>query len=311
MPFDDYWGGRPPLAKITYKAVPEVSARIAGLVTGEFDIVTSIPPQQAELIDREAGFHSQATELENLQIIMFPSDKREDPATAMTTNKLIRQAIMHATDRQILVDRLWNGLNSVPTTYSFPEYGVYHTPKTPRAYDPEKARALLKEAGYNGEPIRIGMVGGYYVNMDLAVQVMHQMWEKVGLNVELNIKENWSQMNPRTQWDALPISTNFNFPDPSAPMWAYWGAENGPHRKNRMWAPPARFLELGRVLESSDSVDARKAAFSEMLDIWEDEVPAMPLYRPVEIYGVRDDVKWQNYGMYWMDFRDYNIEFAE
>ena len=47
-----------------------------------------------------------------------------------------------------------------------------------------------------------------------------------------------------------------------------------------------------------------------MLEIWEDEVPAMLLYRPVEIYGVRDDIQWQNYGMYWMDFRDYNISFG-
>ena len=54
---------------------------------------------------------------------------------------------------------------------------------------------------------------------------------------------------------------------------------------------------------------ARKAAFGEMLEIWEDEVPGMLLYRPVEIYGVRDDIQWQNYGMYWMDFRDYNISF--
>lgn len=311
LAFDDYWGGRPPLSKIVYKAVPEVSARIAGLVTGEFDIITSIPPQQAELIDREEGFHTQAAELENVQIIMFPNDLRAGDAKSMTTNKLIRQAIVHATDRQLLVDRLWNGLNSVPTSYSFPEYRVYHITKTPRPYDLAKAKALLSEAGYKGEPIRIAMVGGYYVNMDLAVQVMQQMWEKAGLNVELKIKENWSQMNPRTQWDAFPISTNFNFPDPSAPMWAYWGAENGPHRKARMWAPPARFDELGKVLETSDVVEDRKAAFSEMLDIWEEEVPAMLLYRPVEIYGVRNDIKWQNYGMYWMDFRDYNINFTE
>ncbi len=42
--FDDYWGDTPPLNSITFLEVPEVSSRIAGLVTGEFDIATSIPP---------------------------------------------------------------------------------------------------------------------------------------------------------------------------------------------------------------------------------------------------------------------------
>lgn len=309
--FDDYWGGRPPLSTITYKAVPEVSARIVGLVAGEFDIVTSIPPQQAELIDREDGFHTQASLLENVQMIMFPNDKREDDAAAQTTNRLIRQAIVHATDRALLTERLWNGLNSVPEGFSFPEYGQYHVPQTPRPFDVAKAKELLKQAGYDGAPIRVAMVGGYYVNMDQSVQVMQQMWTEAGLNVELSIQENWAQMNPRTQWDGFPISANFNFPDPAAPMWAYWGAEQGPHRRGQMWNPPARFLELGKALESSLIPAERKAAFAEMLEIWEEEVPAMLLYRPVEIYGVRDDLKWQNYGMYWMDFRDYNVSFAD
>lgn len=308
--FDAYWGGRPPLSTITYKAVPEISARIAGLITGEFDIVTSIPPQQAELVDRENGFHTQASLLENVQLIMFPTDKREDMATAQTTNKLIRQAIVHATDRALIAKRLWNGLTYVPEGFSFPEYGQYHVPQTPRPFDVNKAKDLLKQAGYDGSPIKLAMVGGYYVNMDQAVQVMQQMWTEAGLNVELSIQENWAQMNPRTQWDAFPISANFNFPDPAAPMWAYWGAEQGPHRRQQMWSPPQRFLDLGKILESSLVPAARKAAFAEMVEIWEEEVPAMLLYRPVEIYGVRDDLKWQNYGMYWMDFRDYNVSFA-
>ncbi len=312
LPFDDYWGGKPPLSKITYKAVPETSARIAGLITGEYDIITSIPPAQAELVDREDGFHTQASVLENVQLIMFPNADQDEPTGEVTNNKLIRQALVHATDRQILVDKLWNGLNSVPEGFSFPEYGKYHAPQVPRAYDPEKAKELLAEAGYDGAPLKLAMVGGYYVNMDRAVQVMEQQWSAVGLNVELTIRENWSQMNPRGDWDAFPISANFNFPDPAAPMWAYWGAEGGPHRTARpMWDVPERFLELGQTLERSSDPEARKAAFGEMLEIWEDEVPAMLLYRPVEIYGVRDDIQWQNYGMYWMDFRDYNISFTE
>ena len=63
LPFDDYWGGKPPLSKITTSRRARDSARIAGLITGEYDIITSIPPAQAELVDREDGFHTQASVL--------------------------------------------------------------------------------------------------------------------------------------------------------------------------------------------------------------------------------------------------------
>ncbi|MCF6305953.1 MAG: ABC transporter substrate-binding protein [Rhodobacteraceae bacterium] len=44
--FDGYWGETPPLNSITFLEVPENSARIAGLLTGEYDIITSLPPDQ-------------------------------------------------------------------------------------------------------------------------------------------------------------------------------------------------------------------------------------------------------------------------
>ncbi len=47
---DDYFGGKPTAASITYRVVPEVSARIAGLVSGEYDIAVNIPPDQVATI---------------------------------------------------------------------------------------------------------------------------------------------------------------------------------------------------------------------------------------------------------------------
>jgi len=53
--FDDYWGETAPAKTITFKVVPEVAARIAGLKTGEYHIITEIPPDQLAEIDKNKG----------------------------------------------------------------------------------------------------------------------------------------------------------------------------------------------------------------------------------------------------------------
>lgn len=308
-PFADYWDGLAPLDKITYRAVPETATRIAGLITGEFDIVTSIPPAQMELIEAEEHLAVQASVAENIHLLLLQSiaDLREDPASAVLADKRMRQALVHALDRQLIIDTLWKGLTVVPTGFSFPEYGDLHVPKTPRAYDPERAMALIAEAGYDGRPLTIALVGGYYVNMDRAVEIMAEMWKAVGLNVQIEVRENGEQLDPRNQWDASAMSSNFNVPDPNSPMWDYWGAPTGTHYRKEMWKPTERFSELGEILTTSQDRNARREAFSELLDIWEDEVPALLLYRPVEVYGLRKGIEWQSFGNYGMDFRADNI----
>ena len=76
-------------------------------------------------------------------------------APAPPSNKKIRQAIMHAVDRNFAKDVIWNGLGKVATGPSASTIKFYtdDVPKYP--FDPAKAKALLKEAGYNGEKVRL------------------------------------------------------------------------------------------------------------------------------------------------------------
>ena len=301
--FDEYWGGKPPLEHINYRVVPETSARIAGLLTGEFDITTSVPPNQVAVIQRDRATEVRSTQVENVHLLMFRSATPGRPVH----DKRVRQAMGHAIDRQLLVDRLWNGLTTVPTTVSWPYLGDYYdAARKPRAYDPQRAKQLLDEAGYKGEQIILRNIANYYLNMDRAIQVMLEMWKKVGLNVKLEFVENMAQMGWGTA-DVVAISNNFEMPDPLAPLWTSWGAPDGFFRARGHWAPPQAFLDLGQTLQTSFDKAERRTAYQKMLDIWEDETPAILLYRPVESYGVRKNIAWRPYTMYWMDFRGFNV----
>ncbi len=60
------------------------------------------------------------------------------------------------------------------------------------------------------------------------------------------------------------------------------------------------------VIKVSPDGPERSAAFQRALDIWDDEAPGTPLYRPYELYGVRRSVAWRPVAFEWMDLRPHN-----
>lgn len=299
---DDYWGGKPPLFSITFLEVPEVSSRIAGLVTGAYDIVTSLPPDQTRPIDNDAGTEIRAVAVENVHMITFRQYKEDRPQA----DKRIRKAMALSLDRALLADKLWAG-TTVAGTYDFAGYGDYSLPdRGALPFDPEGAKKLLAEAGYDGEEITIRIVSGYYTNMTRAMEVGIEMWKQVGLNVKLDIIENWGQMGQ--EGDAYNASDNMWMTDPGGGMWFSWGREGGHRLKDWGGTPPAEFAALGTAIEQGSDFDTRQQAYSDLLDLWDDLVPAILLYRPVEAYGVRKDLDWQPYTFFYMDFRSANVK---
>ncbi len=300
--FDDYWGDKPPLHSITFLEVPEISSRIAGLITGEFDIVTSLPPDQTRPIDNDSGTEIRAVAVENVQMITFRQYKTDRPQA----DKRIRKAMALSLNRALLADKLWAGMTEAGT-YDFAGYGDYALPdRGPLPFNPEGAKALLADAGYDGEEIVIRVVGGYYTNMTRAVEAGLEMWKEVGLNVKLDIIENWGQMGQ--EGDAYAASDNMWMTDPGGGMWFSWGREGGHRLKDWGGTPPDSFLKLGTDIEQGSDFATRKQAYSDLLDLWDDLVPAILLYRPVEAYGVRKSLEWQPYTFFYMDFRANNVK---
>lgn len=299
--FDDYWGDRPPLKGIIFNEVPEVSSRIAGLLTGEYDIVTSLPPDQTGPIDNDDATEIRGGPVENVHILTFRQWKKDSPIS----DKRVRKAMALSLNRALLADKLWAGL-SIPGNYDFSGFGDYYTNRDPLPYDPEGAQKLMKEAGYANEPITIRYVTGYYTNGTRALEAGLEMWKNVGLNVKLDPIENWGMMGQ--DGDLYAVSTNMEMADPAGGMWASWGRRGGHRMKDWGGAPPAEFAALGVNLETSSDFEVRKKAFTDLLDMFDDLVPAILLYRSVEAYGVRKNLTWQPYAHYFMDFRAYNIK---
>ena len=85
--FDDYWMGRPNARGVVFKEVPELAARIAGLVSGEFDIITNVPPDQLKVLGGYPDIEPRSVVLANSHLLTF--DARGD----LTSDKRIRKAL--------------------------------------------------------------------------------------------------------------------------------------------------------------------------------------------------------------------------
>jgi peptide/nickel transport system substrate-binding protein len=306
---DEYFGGMPSAKTVTFVEVPEVSARIAGLVSGEYDISVNIPPDQIPTIESYDDLKVEQIVLDNTHMLVFFT-------TGPLENKLVRQALATSIDRDLLRQALWADKNYTPNGHQLPAYTMWIEDYPGFEYNPEKARELLAEAGYDGEEIVYKFPLNYYLLSTEAAQAMQQMWKAVGLNVKLEPVENWGQVtDPEGTVHIRPWSNTHRMPDPLGSFVPQWGAASGIQNNrqdaDRAWDAPAEFNDLQNVIVTSTDWDERQQAYRGALDIWMDEAPGTMLYNPLETYAMRKDITWKPYGLYYMDLRPYNLQIAE
>lgn len=300
---DAYFAGKPNVKEIRYQVVPEVSGRVNGLLSGEYDFVTDIPPDQIKTIEANPKFEVVGGPVLNHRIIVF------DKNHPQLANPKIRLALAHAIDRDAIVKSLWGNRTSVPSGLQWEYYGpMFQKNWTVPKYDPALATRLVKESGYKGEPIPLRVLNNYYTNQVQTAQVLTEMWRAVGLNVDMQIKENWGQIL-ETANSARGIrdwSNSAPFNDPVSSIVSQHGP-NGQQQQAGEWRND-EFNTLSSLLETSTSMDNRSRAFQRMLEIAEREDPAYTvLHRNVVFYGKRKDIQWKWSPTFTMDFRADNL----
>lgn len=295
---DDYWGGRPPLKQIRFVEVPEVASRINGLLSGEYQFASDIPPDQIASIEANDKFDVKGGVILNHRLTVF------DKHHPQLENPLVRRAFTHAIDRQAIVDSLWAGRTVIPAGLQWPFYGdMFIQGWTVPEYNPDLARQLLKEANYKGDPIPYRLVNNYYINQTATAQILAEMWRQVGLNVDLQMKENWQQIFENNGTRAVrDWSNTAAFSDPVSSIVNQHGP-NGEQQQVGEWTN-AEMNQLCGLMERSTDHAKRRAAFQRMLEICEREDPAYTVLHQNAVFTAkRKDIKWKPASSFAMDFR--------
>ncbi|MFC7544253.1 ABC transporter substrate-binding protein [Siccirubricoccus deserti] len=173
-------------------------------------------------------------------------------------------------------------------------------------YDLAEARRLLREAGYKGDPIPYRLLNNYYTNQTATAQILVEMWRAAGLNVQIEMKENWSQILERTPTRAVRDWSNSGlYSDPVSSLVNQHGP-NGQQQQVGEYAN-AEFNALSVQLETSTDRAKRRAMFRRMLEIAEREDPAYTvLHRNATFTAKRREIRWKAAPAFAMDFRANN-----
>lgn len=300
---DDYWMGRPAASTVTIDVVPEAATRVAGVISGEYDIVTNLLPGQVSQFD---GY-------DDVEVISVPMDLIHaifyDTTGPVVSDVRVRKALNYAIDYDMLGRAIWGDSFARPNGFQLPSFGdLYEPDRAFFFFDPEQARALLAEADYGGEEIVLRIIAGYYVGSDDAVQILQAMWGELGINVRLEFVEN-AQQYYEPGADIRMVSASFRFPDPlGGGAIAAFGPDAMPQQRG-YWTPTNGFNETSEQLILAQDPAERRRLFQHLLDLFEEDAPATILYMANEIYAKRRSVTFTHYPLYYFDLRPNNLSF--
>lgn len=201
--FDNYWGEKPSIKNATFRFIEEPITRLSALKTKEIDFAVNMYPEYAAELPKVFS----AVGMETYWI-------RFNQISGAMKDKKIRLAANYAIDLQGLADSLFLGY-AAPAQGQMGREGYFGYAESVKAYgyDPEKARTLLKEAGYNGEVVQIISERGRWLkDGELSELVATQMTE-AGFNVELKFiswNEYLETMFDKNKMPHMQYSSNSN-----------------------------------------------------------------------------------------------------
>lgn len=294
---DRYFLGRPAVKSVTFREVPELAARIAGIATGEYDIIVDVTPDQIPVLARYKDVAVQTITLENSHVVVFNSN------APSLSDKRLRQALSLAIDRKKLRDSLWQGRNYTPNGHQLPSFGdMYDKDRKGYVFDPKRARELVKASGYDGRPISLRVIPNYYLNGTEVSQVLLEMWKAVGINVKLDLVDNFTQVRGKGV-EMYLWSNTYRIPDPAGSIVILYGPSSQMQRGHNLWKGTPEFNEAADAVVGATAQAARLNAFRTMLDIFEDEMPITMLYNPSYTYASKRKFDWKALPILYMDFR--------
>ena len=185
--FEDYYGEKPYLEKVTFKICASNDAAFMELLAGSIDIFPYLTDEQASQLPEDYNLEAGASNL--VQAMFLNND------FAPFTDVRVRQALCYAVDKKELLEIVSGGRGHIIGSNMFPNFGVYYEESLENyyTYQPEKAKELLAEAGYNeSNPLKFVLkVPSNYDFHVATAQVLAEQYKKIGVQAEIQLIE-WS-----------------------------------------------------------------------------------------------------------------------
>ncbi|RLB27268.1 MAG: ABC transporter substrate-binding protein [Deltaproteobacteria bacterium] len=285
---ENYWGDNPAtIKKLIFKVIPETGSRMAALETGEVDIATNVPPFMIPKLKKNPKINIVSGPSGRVIFIGFNLLDANKAGPLM--KKKVRQAINYAVDKQSLIKHILMGSGKELATPLIPQAFGYDPTIKPYPYDPDKAKKLLKEAGYpNGFVTEFATGSGRYLMDKQIAEAIAGMLAKVGIKAKVKVYEwgKYSQVRKAHKVEPLYLlgwgNTMYDADGTLVPL--FFSRSTYSNYKNP---------ELDKMLLKARyqmNPEKRRQEYKKILRLIKDEAPWIFLYEQVDNYGVRDTV---------------------
>lgn len=290
----DYFKGEPELDQLIYRVIPEHSARLSALQTGEVHVVDQLPPEMAKIVDQESNLTLDTKPGLNISYVRWNTMSDYPGYQDPLGDKRVREALVRAIDRQAMLDRFFGDYGQIATnpipslvwardeSLQFPEY------------DPERARELLEEAGYpdgfETELLGWTLVRAYWPEPVKMTEAIQSYLKEIGVDAEIRVVEYgiWAEETANGEAPLHIGGWTGDFGDPDNFLATIWDDEMTGRKYG--WKNE-EFREL--LIEAQQVTDqaGRTELYKEAQQIFFDELPGLPLFHGMYLTGYSDAVQ--------------------
>ena len=304
VPFEGWWDE--PGHNVTegvFTPIGNAATGLAALLSGEIDFIQPIPLQDVEQVESREGF--KVLEGEETRVIMFGFGHEHEKLLYSSdvtdknpfTDPRVRLAAAHAIDlasidRVIFRGKIEGASQLVPAGIS----GFSEANTSRPDYDPEKAKALLAEAGYpDGFSFGLKCTNDRYINDEALCRAAASMFAAVGLNAELStgpVRDYWPQLR-EDDFDMYLLGWSPGTFDMEHPIRFLLHSQDD-EKKLGSWNfgnySNARVDELLPMIQQEIDPTTRQGLVDEAVAITQEEVAYIPLYTQPLIWAAKDNI---------------------
>jgi peptide/nickel transport system substrate-binding protein len=308
--YDGYYGGAPDIGEVgpacvstvIFRTIPESSTRVAALLAGEVDIIQSVPPELVDTLAQTPG----------IQVKTAPGTRPKWMEMNVTQPPFddvrVRQALNYAVDKQLIIDEIYGG-RAVALPGALSPYNNFANQSLESyPYDPDKALALLAEAGWedtndDGLLDKNGQTFSFTIDtlesLRTLTEAVADQFRAIGIDASVRFWD-YGVLRPQLlacERTAFLRDWGDSAFDPVGHFEAKWHTfvEGEPYgRGNFSCYSNERVDELIKQGETTPDTAARQTIYDEAQQIVYDEVPAVFLILPEEAEAASDRVQnWE------------------
>jgi peptide/nickel transport system substrate-binding protein len=275
---ESYWRGAPKVKRIVVRPILEDAARIAALQAGEVDLIAPVPHARVAELRRNDKLVIKT--IPAPRIFHVTIDVRKPPFD----NVKVRQALNQAVDVNAILRSLYFGHGTRLATVVDKNALGYDASVPPYPFDPNRARALLAEAGFpNGLETEFDSFTGSIADHSKPAEAIVGFLQRVGVKAKQNVFEFAAFGPRRVQNKTSPLfiySIGNAYLEPSWVLrWMTQGGL-GMHYKN------ARLDEMLTRIEATDDPKKRAPLYSDVQKLMKDEAPFIFLFQADAVFGM-------------------------